>query len=111
MQIYRIFQTGNVEWFCSYFVYWLHKFYGQIFLLASCPNCRDRLFSEIHKIGNFGILFYLFKNKLDTRYQSHTSILIQHDECEFPLKLIQLATIFNLFPIIVVLVNCQHWQL
>ena len=61
------------------------------------------LFSAIHKVGNIGIFLFLkFKNKWDSVYQHINFNAKHHDECKFTLKLIQLPTISNLFPLKVV---------
>ena len=68
-------------------------------------------FSVTHKVGNVGIAVLLrFENKED-REISYLDVNSKHHvKCHLALKLIQLSTISNLFPLGVIQ-NCQHCQL
>ena len=67
---------------------------------AIIPLLLHSSFPVIHKVGIFVSL--KFENKSDTVI-SHINFNSKcHDKCEFALNLIQLVTIFNLFPLEVV---------
>ena len=68
-------------------------------------------FIIIHKVGKIGIFVSLkFKNKSDKKIHHFNFNSKYHDKCKLALKLIQLSTVSNLFPIEIVQ-KCQHYQL